>query len=86
MGGKAFVLLGGEDSVFVCTQGLFTGQISSWYEEKFRGFPLDFGGIRLLPENLRHLRKTAAVFSQKNTPEILRFYTHKRNFPPAFSL
>lgn len=67
------MLLGGEDSVFVCTQGLFTGQISSWYEEKFRGFPLDFGGIRLLPENLRHLRKTAAVFSRRIPPKFFDF-------------
>lgn len=54
-------------------------------KEKVRGFPLDFGGIRLLPGNWRHLRKTAAAFSQKKTPEILFFYTHKQNlFFPCF--
>lgn len=72
----------------VCAQGLFPGQISSWHKgkRKVRGFPLDFGEIRLLPGNWRHLRKTAAAFSQKKTPEMLSFYTHKQIFFPAFSL
>lgn len=60
--------------MFVCTQGLFPGEISSWHKENVRGFPPRFW--RKIPaflETRATLRKHVLPSAGRN-PQILRFF------------